>query len=51
LLEQEGGVKELLAVEPAMFVGTLDYVLYGVLLVCLVLLLAKRKARKAKAKM
>jgi hypothetical protein len=41
-------VKELLAVQPAMFIGTLDYVLYAVLLVCLILLMAKRRARKAK---
>lgn len=41
-------MNDLLAVEPAMFVGTLNYVLYGVLLVCLVLLIAKRRARKAK---
>jgi uncharacterized membrane protein YuzA (DUF378 family) len=43
-------VDNLITPNPAMFVSTLSYVLYGILAVCLVLLLAKRSSRKSKSK-
>jgi hypothetical protein len=43
-------MQSLSTVNPAMFVGTLSYVLYAVLAICLVFLIAKRSVRKAKAK-